>query len=65
MLQRYAIRDAVVPLHSQEASAFHVLGWRVDCYDRVSDSVVMSVQPRSADLPELLTAPASAPACGG
>lgn len=64
VLQRYSIGDAVVPLHSQEASAFHTLQWSVDCYDPRSDAVVMSAGATSrARLPDLQDAPSNASRC--
>ena len=64
VLTSEAIHDAVVPLHSQEASGFHALRWRVDCYDSTSDAVVMSAPTDStASEPALLSAPISSPRC--
>lgn len=52
VLHRYRIADAVVPLHSQDASGFHALGWGVDCYDPTSEAVVMSApSTASASVP--------------
>jgi len=65
VLHRYSLNDAVVPLHSQEASGFHALRWDVDCYDAASDSVVMSAQPESQQhaVPDVLSAATRARRC--
>jgi hypothetical protein len=65
VLQRYHMQNAVVPLHSQEASAFHALDWTVDCYDSLSSSVVMSApsNARPPRAPALLDAPSHARRC--
>lgn len=67
VLATYEIHDAVVPLHSQEASALSVIGWNVDCYDAASGAVVMSATaPAGATrTPVLLDAPSYAAPCAG
>ncbi len=39
------IEHAILPSDAREASAMHVLGWTIDCYDPASSSMVMSAPP--------------------
>ncbi len=39
------IEHAILPSNAREASALHVLGWTIDCYDPTSSSMVMSASP--------------------
>ena len=55
--------DAIVPAASQEASGLHELGWRVDCYDRASASVVMTAAAAKGIAAVPLTVPPVAPDC--
>jgi hypothetical protein len=45
VLGNASISHAIVVANSQEASAFHELGWSVNCYDATSGSLVMSAPP--------------------
>jgi hypothetical protein len=59
------IEHAIVPSDAREASAMHVLGWTVDCYDATSASMVMSAPPPGTPPPVtgLVIPPPGAPAC--
>jgi hypothetical protein len=67
VLSSEAITHAIVVANSQEASAFHELGWGVDCYDATSGSLVMSASPAtqavSVAARSLAIPPSGAPAC--
>lgn len=65
-LRTYDIRVAIVDQRSQEASALHELGWRLDCFDAPAGAMVL-VSPGAGDpaTPSgpLTVPPANAPAC--
>jgi len=48
VLRDEGIEHAIVLDTSQEASAFHELGWTVDCHDPASSGLVMSAPPQGA-----------------
>ncbi|MGH7687644.1 MAG: hypothetical protein ACREN2_12630, partial [Candidatus Dormibacteria bacterium] len=60
------IRVAIVDERSQEASALHELGWRLDCFDAPAGALVL-VSPEASDpatpSAPLTVPPAYAPAC--
>jgi hypothetical protein len=45
------IRVAILPSDAREASALHVLGWTIDCYDSTNSSMVMSAPPAGTPPP--------------
>ena len=55
------VHHAIVGDNSQEASAFHEIGWTVDCHDAASASLVMSA-PGGA--PAKVTGPLAVPTTG-
>jgi hypothetical protein len=57
VLREEAVTTAIVGDASQEASAFHELGWTVDCYDAASSSLVMSAPPYASGASAPLTVP--------
>ncbi len=64
VLTAESIHHAIVGDDSPEASAFHEIGWTVDCYDSASGAMVMSSPPPNASpVTAALTVPPAAPAC--
>jgi hypothetical protein len=59
------IQHAILPSDAREAAALHVLGWTVNCYDPVSESLVMSAPPSGTARPEsgLVIPPPGVPDC--
>ncbi len=59
------IEHAILPSNAREASALHVLGWTIDCYDRTSSSMVMSAPPAGTAPPSggLTIPPPGVPGC--
>ncbi len=59
------IDHAILPSNAREASALHVLGWTIDCYDPTSSSMVMSAPPSGTAPPTtgLTVPPAGVPDC--
>ncbi|MGA7989049.1 MAG: hypothetical protein WCB51_11700 [Candidatus Dormiibacterota bacterium] len=52
------VEHAILPSNAREASAMHVLGWTVDCFDPTSSSMVMSAPPPGSPAPTVgLTIP--------
>jgi hypothetical protein len=59
------IEHAILPTNAREASAMHVLGWTIDCYDPTSSSMVMSAPPPGTPPPTagLTIPPPGVPDC--
>jgi len=59
------IDHAILPSDAREASALHVLGWTIDCYDATSSSMVMSAPPAGTAPPttDLTIPPSGVPDC--
>jgi hypothetical protein len=65
VLNSERIDHAILPSDAREASALHVLGWGIDCYDAASRSLVMSAPPTGTPPPAsgLVIPPPGVPAC--
>jgi hypothetical protein len=59
------IHHAILPSDAREAAALHVLGWTVNCYDPMSQSLVMSSPPSGTAPPQsgLVIPPPGVPDC--
>ena len=58
VLSSEGVNHAIVGDNSQEASAFHEIGWTIDCHDTTSGSLVMSAPATApASVPEPLAIP--------
>jgi hypothetical protein len=65
VLRTENIQHAILPSDAREASALHVLGWRIDCYDKTNRSMVMSAPAAGTPPPThgLVIPPPDATAC--